>query len=268
LLGIPLDEVGLANTSMSQTSDSYGNVEFLMIPSVKYNITTTLSGYTFQPLYLTPHDERYPIIADIGTGEYFGAPTGKSNVSVTINGTKINSTAGRMNITFIDTASSITGGRISIYKRNATPGGANVFITSMTIPSSSFTNTSTVLALDDKGTDFIVRVDAGSSLESANVTIDKAVSFIANPVAIGWFSSTLTLWFAMAILILVALSSGASGSPQVMAVDCILAWLFYGIGWFSPLVDSYGNTKVIGALSLAVFMVILWMVAEGRRMER
>jgi hypothetical protein len=173
-----------------------------------------------------------------------------------------------MNLTFIDTASSVTGGRISIYKRNATPGGANVFVTSMTIPSSSFTNTSTVLALDDKGTDFIVHADVGSSLESANITIDKAVSFIANPVAIGWFSSTLTLWVSMAILILVALSGGATGSPQVMAVDCILAGLFYGLGWLNPLVDSYGNTAVIGTLSLAVFMVVIWLVAEGKRAER
>jgi hypothetical protein len=63
LLMIPISEAPIQNTFMQGTTDSLGDIEFMMIPTIKYNVTTTLSGYNFSPMYVYVQDERYDIFA-------------------------------------------------------------------------------------------------------------------------------------------------------------------------------------------------------------
>jgi hypothetical protein len=65
MLGIPLNEAPIQNTLMQGTTDSLGNIEFMMVPTTRYNVTTTLSGYTFDTMYIYPHDERYFIFSNV-----------------------------------------------------------------------------------------------------------------------------------------------------------------------------------------------------------
>jgi hypothetical protein len=117
------------------------------------------------------------------------------------------------------------------------------------------------------GTVFTVRTNATSSLESGYILRDSVVSFIGNPVGIGYFDETILLWFAISIIIITGLAAGATTSPQISAICCIEAWIFLGMGWLNPLVASQG-VAVVASISLATFLSAVWLLAEGRRAER
>ena len=267
LLGLKLDEAPINATYMQQTSDSFGNAEFLMIPSVKYNVTTTLSGYSFSPLYVSPHEDVYPITANFNLTDGFGIQnpvTGKSNVSVVVSGTAINATYGRINLTFLDSASSTTGGNISVYRQNATPGGARILVATMPVSSSSFSNNTTIVALTGvTGTNFVVTTNVTSSLESSNIRRDSLVSFNGTPAAIGWLSSELTLLLAVFFILLTAMFAGRMSGVGMGIAVCAEAWIFYAMGWWNLLVNIYGATMILGAFTLATVAVIVWGIAEG-----
>src|SRR5690606_31120793 len=116
LLGIPLDEVAINGTAMTETTDSNGDVVFLMVPSVKYNITTTASGYTFPSMVIAPQANQYPIIANANITWF---PTGNDtlkDVNVSVSWVKINDTYSFVNISYDDQTTTTTGGDIFVYR--------------------------------------------------------------------------------------------------------------------------------------------------------
>ena len=64
--------------------------------------------------------------------------------------------------------------------------------------------------------------------------------------------------------------AGAAHAPQVSIIICVEAWVFWIIGWLEPLADlfGYGDLSVMGWLSFATFLAILWNWREGKRKEK
>jgi PKD repeat protein len=271
LLGIPLDEVALNNTAMWQTADSYGNVEFLMIPTAKYNVTTLLTNYTFQPLYVTPHDTRYTIVADIGTGEWSGVNTTIQQVNVSVSSEKVNDTAGIIYVHYYDAGSQTTGGNISVYSKNATPSGVDVLITQIPIASNDQNSSISVpLSNGFSGETFTVstapdRVTAiGTSFQNFQVY------FRGKNVELGGLDPTILLWFSLFIIIFTAMFGGASHAPQMSIIVCVEGWIFWTMGWLDPLAgnNTLGQPILVVLMIVATFMAVIWNFREGKRKEK
>lgn len=101
------------------------------------------------------------------------------------------------------------------------------------------------------------------------------VSFAGEPVELAGFDPTIRLWFAIFTIIFVAMFAGASHAPQIAIVDCVLAWIYLGIGWLNPLMEGIyaksgqgGVTVFIIMICVATFYAIAWNFREGKRKEK
>lgn len=277
LLGIPLDEVALNGTAMYQTTDSLGNTEFLMIPSAKYNISTTAAGYEFPLLYITPHDERYTVVANInGTGWFPSGNNTLAQVNITVSSAKINDTLGQITVTYDDEGDQTTGGDINLYMRNATRGGADVLVATMPVTGNTFTNTTNVTLTDDVGEDNTITVSVEPDRTSDTVADEPVIRtftvwFKGKTVEIDGFDSTVLLWLSLFIIIFTAMFAGATHAPQISIMICVEAWVFYAMGWLDPLTESpviMSDGGLIIVLLMATFIAVLWNFREGKRKEK
>jgi len=112
-------------------------------------------------------------------------------------------------------------------------------------------------------------------VSAGSISRSYSVSFAGQPVELSGFDETMRLWFAMFMLIFVAMFAGASHSPQIAIVDTVLAWIFFGIGWLNPLMEGiYAKTGIGGeqalfiTLAFATLYAIAWNLREGKRKER
>jgi hypothetical protein len=113
------------------------------------------------------------------------------------------------------------------------------------------------------------------TVSAGTVNRTYVVSFAGSPVELAGFDSTIRLWFAVFTIIFVAMFAGASHAPQVAVVDCVLAWIYTGIGWLNPLMEGVnakygtgGEAVLMIMLCFATFYAILWNFREGKRKEK
>jgi PKD repeat protein len=273
LLGIPLDEVGINGTAMTDTTDSNGNIEFLMVPSAKYNVTTTLTGYSFPIFYVTPHDSQYNIVAALnGTGWFETGNDTLEQVNISVTSNKISDTIGQINISYYDAGGTTVGGTVNITQDNSTRGGADVLVVSIPITSSSF-NESRNVTIPQEGIGYKVAVDAnpyGTAGPDIKAIRSFAVWFKGSPVLLAGFSPTILLWFSIFLLIFTAMFAGATHAPQMAIVICVEAWVLFSMGWLDPLEQNYwvGQPVLIFTLGFATVMAIFWNFREGKRKEK
>jgi PKD repeat protein len=255
LLGIPLGEAPIQSTYMNGTTDSYGDIEFLMIPTVKYNITTVAEGYTFPLYYIVPHDSEYTIVAN-NNETYFGwtitDPVDNGTKSMTVTSNKISDVLGQITVKYNDTGLTTTGGFI-----NMTEGSTLYF----SIPALNSIN---------ETRDFVIPKEGVSVKVSANITSTIgeykryfAVTFNGQPVTVGGLPSDVIMWVAFGLMMLTTLLAGVKEARHVAIVICLEAWSFLSFGWFQPLVDKNGIIMIIGLFLLATVITILWNLREG-----
>ena len=113
------------------------------------------------------------------------------------------------------------------------------------------------------------------TVTAGSISRSYSVSFAGEPVELSGFDETIRLWFAVFMLIFVAMFAGASHAPQIAIVDTVLAWVFFGIGWLNPLMEGiYAKTGIGGeqalfiTLAFATLYAIAWNLREGKRKER
>lgn len=266
MIGLSVDEIRLNSTTLSQTTDSRGRVEFLIIPTAKYNISATLAGYTIPSQFIVPTEHEYTIVAT-QTSQAFVDIRGTNNVSMTASGAKINTTHGRINITVLDTASSITGGTIYIRRQNASAGGSSILVATLTPITSSYSS-STVVALNGNGTQFYVNGTMASSLTPSVVNRGVPVSFDANPISLGWLDAQ-TIFYGCAILVAVLmLSGGITSSLGVAAAGYFLSWIFLGFGWFSYFTDRYTAIPLQLAFTVGIVIIAMGYFIDYKRETR
>jgi hypothetical protein len=266
LLGIPMGEIRLNSTTMTATTDSQGEVTFLCLPTAKYNVTATKAGYTFTTLIVVPTLRSYPIVATI-TDEGFTNAAGTSNVSMTVLSTKLNTTHGRINVTVLDTTSSITGGNIYIYRQNASVGGSAILVDTMAGVTSDFTDYS-IVALNTSGTSFSVNGTFTSSRTPPTIIRVVPVGFAASPVEVGWFDSQTLFYGCLAVIVVLMMIGGATSQNGVAAAGCFLSWIFLGLGWMNYFTDTYTAVPLAAMFTIATAIVAFSYITDFKRESR
>jgi hypothetical protein len=244
-----------------------------MIPSAKYNVTTTLSGYSFPIFYVTPHDTQYNIVAALnGTGWFETGNNTLEQVNITVESVKLNDTHGKISINYYDAGGASLGGAINISEKNATPGGATVLVESIPIDHNPGTYCATV-SIPQEGGGYTVSVDPnpyGAAGPDIIAIRTFAVWFKGTPILLAGFSPTILLWFSVFLLIFTAMFAGATHAPQMAIVVCVEAWVLFSMGWLDPLETNYwvGQPVLIFTLGFATVMAIFWNLREGKRKEK
>ena len=261
MLGIPLDEAPIQSTLMTGTTDSLGETEFMMVPTTKYNISVTAPGYTFTNIYVYPHDLQYTIIANPLGGDGIYVPPvviTSGTVNVTVRTMKTTPVLQGINITYVDSSASTTGGFINLTQDNTT------LLLSFPIVASSFTLDQDV-TVPVGGRNILVTVTA--LVGGTTVKKSYTVWFRGAPVTTGGFDPQLVMWGCMFLLIMTGMIAGATTSPQVSVIVCLEAWIFLALGWLNPLVDKIGNDKLVGLFMLATLIAVIWNIREAKRQE-
>jgi len=164
LLGMELDKAPINQSTMFGDTDINGDITFLMIPSTKYSVTTTASGYSFTPMNIAVNDRTYTIVSDFNSTGWWGSDTNEQlDVNITVSKTVVNKTYGTINVTYNDPNLVTVSGNIYIYRPNTTRGGANVLVATMPITGNSFQNWTGVPINAITGADYIVQVEAVTS---------------------------------------------------------------------------------------------------------
>lgn len=263
LLGISLDEVAINGTAMSESTDSNGDAVFLMLPSVKYNITTTASGYTFPTSFIAPQATEYTITANWNESWFSSGNDTLKDVNVSVSWVKYNDTYSFVNVSYEDQTMTTTGGTITVYHDTTGRVANSTPIKTMVITGSSCTN-STLVNTPTGGASYRVLVNATTT--DQNIMRTFTHYFKGAPVTLpGWTSETL-LWLALFIVIFTSAFAGAIHSPQMAIVLCVESWVFWAIGWLDALITQfwYGETAIIGVLVLASFLAVVWNITEGK----
>jgi hypothetical protein len=197
-----------------------------------------------------------------------------TDLNVTVKATKFNDTVGFLNVTYNDITSTTTGGTIKVYKPNETRGSADVLLATYPITWDNFTNSSTI-SIPTTGQSVKVVVNAETADPSVDVIRNFAVSFTGTPITLAGFDATITLWFAIFLIIFTAMFAGASHAPQISIVICIEAWIFYAIGFLNPLFDMFASRTGLGGESVifiglvaGTFFAVLWNFQEGKKKEK
>lgn len=268
LLGIPLDEVAINGTSMSQTTDSLGRATFYVIPTAKYNVTFTKTGYTFTPWVLVPQDDDYIKFADGTASSFFRDDYDELEmINITVNTVKINETHHFINMSYNDTLAHTTGGFVNVTSKNATPWGADTVIASWAVTGNSCTN-STVVAHPTQV----------SGLVSANVTqtdfgyVERSYPYTFKGVAVKFlgFTDDIALLVALGIMMLTVMLAGAAHARHTVVAMAFEGWIFYAIDWFHSLSARLpnGDYAIIGALIIVTVLGFVSHVEVRKKKEK
>lgn len=265
LLSIDLAETPIQNTSMSGLTDTNGDAVFLMLSSLKYNITVSKAGYTFPLTYISPQASQYSISANMNETWFSSGNDTLKEVNVSVSWVTHNATHAFVNITYQDDTGTTTGGDVKVYQRSAGRAVNASPIAVMNVTASSCSN-STVVEVPTGGASYVVDVNATTST-GTNIKRTFAHDFKGQPVNLPGFTPETQLWLAMFILIFTAAFAGVLHAPQISIVLCVELWAFWAIRWFDHLMDGNGYTEpvLLTMFILATFAAFVWNITEGKR---
>jgi hypothetical protein len=206
-------------------------------------------------MYVVPDQKDYFIYASSVDAVVFEHGYNElTAINISISKTAVNDTYGYINMTYLDTTGTTTGGTVEVWQKSATVNAPDVLVASWPATSSNFTN-STVIS----------HASEVSGLVKANVstttfgTVDRTYpySFKGAPVQFLGFGENITLLVAFGIMLFTAMLGGATAARQVAFVVAIEGWIFFMLGWFNAMVTSgWGEGAIITALVLMTFVAI------------
>jgi PKD repeat protein len=259
LFGVSLTETPIMNTSMAGTTDSNGEIVFLMIPSVKYNMSFVRSGEINQLFYITPKDEYYNIYSTTGGESYYEHGYDyNAIVNITLSTTDFGASDDYITVTYVDTLSQTTNATIYIYQTATT--GESLVNTTEIMPGGSFTES--LLVTDTPGHSYHIRVSTTHTTFGSKVR-DFIVTFPdTGPETFG-FPSELLIFFAIFILIFVGCFFGAASATSGSLIVCFVGWILYAIGWLNSL-GAAAPVALSAATAFSIFAIIAKMYREDR----
>jgi hypothetical protein len=277
-IGIPIEEAPIHNTTMSALTDDYGAVTFLMVPTVKYNMTFTLAGYTFTNLRLMPQDNEYIIYPDGQPEAVFYPVAGMSEleaVNITITTADKTSSIKFVNISYYDKLGHTTGGYVDVLLKNETPFGRNFLLYCWTVSEQKNPWTGAVDLNNWTNSSEVDHTVAVSGFVNTNVTntdfgfIKRSFgfSFFSIPVTFLGFGYEIALLVAMGIMLFTAMLGGASNAKQVAFVVCIEGWVFYSMHWYDSLIARGVPAEVI-SMALLIATVFAFVANMGVRKRK
>jgi hypothetical protein len=256
LLGLPLDEVPVNGTYMNQTTDSLGRATFYMIPTGKYNITFTKTGYTITPMVLVPQDTDYIIFATSSSEPYFREGVDElSAVNISITTRAFNESYAFINLTYYDSTGGTTGGTIRVLQKSDTPWTANTVMATWPVTGNSFENSTGILHIQQVSGYIDINVTHSTF---GNVLRSYPYSFNSVPVQFLGFGQEIALLVALGMMCFTLMLAGAAHVRPVLFLVCIEGWVFDAMHWFDSLVDrGVPHLSIWIALGLATLAAVL-----------
>ncbi|MFA7121720.1 MAG: carboxypeptidase-like regulatory domain-containing protein, partial [Bacilli bacterium] len=258
LLGIDTEETPLQNAEMTGTTDTNGEINFMMIESVKYHITIQ-NGDTTQEFDIYPKDDNYPIT--FATTDTWLPDGGDSLSSITVNvTTSTTGDVGHILVRYNDTTAKTTALTVQVTQQNATDRDTEDLIDTYTVTGQSVVSHTFDLT-QYKGESYFVRLNA-THPDFGTVERDYGVTFKGVRVPLGNLDDGLYIYVAAAILILLGCIFGATTAHMGAFIVCFAGWILWGFGWLDAL-GVLGPT----ALSFATVLSIVAVITKRYREE-
>lgn len=234
LLGIDMTSTPINSELMSGTTDTNGEINFMMIEAIKYRIQLYKPDVVNQTLEIYPKEDTYPIIISTAGGPLLpdaGDALRDIHINVT---TSTGGDTGHIHIDYNDTTRKTTGLSIQVTQQNATdPSAPEEVIASHTVANDA--NVTHTFDLDDyKGKSYFVRLEAQHP-DFGTVHRDYAAAFKGVRVPLGPLPDGLYIYVAGFGLMLLGGIFGATSATRGVVVIAFAGWLFYAFGWLDDL---------------------------------
>lgn len=234
LLGLNMTSTPINSELMSGTTDTNGEINFMMVEAVKYRIQLYKPDVVDQTLEIYPKEDTYPIIISTAGGPLL-PDAGDALRDILINvTTSTEGDTGHIHIDYNDTTRKTTGLSIQVTQQNTTDSSAPEEI----IASHTVANDANVTHTFDlsvyKGQSFFVRLEAEHP-DFGTVHRDYAVAFKGVRVPLGPLPDGLYIYVAGFSLILLGGIFGATSATRGVVVIAFAGWLFWGFGWLDDL---------------------------------
>ncbi|MFA7121834.1 MAG: carboxypeptidase regulatory-like domain-containing protein, partial [Bacilli bacterium] len=234
LLGITMTSTPITTELMSGTTDSNGEINFMMVEVVKYQITLYKPDVVNQTLEIYPKEDTYPIRISTLGGPLLpdaGDPLRDIHINVT---TSTEGDAGHIHIDYNDTTRKTTSLTVQVTQQNTTDTSAPEDV----IASHTVANDANVTHTFDlsvyKGQSFFVRLEAEHP-DFGTINRDYAVAFKGVRVPLGPLPDGLYIYVAGFGLMLLGGIFGATSATRGVVVIAFAGWLFYAFGWLDDL---------------------------------
>lgn len=234
LLGLNMTSTPINSELMSGTTDTNGEINFMMIEAVKYRIQLYKPDVVNQTLEIYPKEDTYPIIISTAGGPLLpdaGDALRDIRINVT---TSTEGDTGHIHIDYNDTTRKTTSLTIQVTQQNTTDSSAPEDV----IASHTVANDANVTHTFDlsvyKGQSFFVRLEAEHP-DFGTVHRDYAVAFKGVRVPLGPLPDGLYIYVAGFSLMLLGGIFGATSATRGVVVIAFAGWLFYAFGWLDDL---------------------------------
>lgn len=248
----------IENSSMSGTTDSFGGVSFLMVETVKYEVTAVNATQGInETMWIYPKDEYYVIIVG-GITEWFDDGTEEMlNLTIDVTYTLIDDTHANITVTYNDTSGNTE--ELWLYLNTTDNYTDQICLSSYnTSDNSSVVHNFSVSPYQGRSYYIVVKAQHPSfgtkvwtfAHKFKGLLIDLGLPVFIYP------------YLSFVILIFVGGLFGASSAAQGSFIVTFGGWVMYGIGWFTTIAD----VTIIACLSLATIVCILIVMHEKSRM--
>lgn len=234
LLGINTTSTPITTELMSGTTDSNGEINFMMIEAVKYRISLYKPGVVDQTLEIYPKEDTYPIIISTAGGPLLpdaGDALRDININIT---TSTEGDIGHIHIDYNDTTRKTTGLSIQVTQQNTTNTSAPEDVIATYTVANDANVTHTFDLPNYKGQSFFVRLEAEHP-DFGTINRDYAVAFKGVRVPLGPLPDGLYIYVAGFGLMLLGGIFGATSATRGVVVIAFAGWLFYAFGWLDDL---------------------------------
>lgn len=255
LLGLNMTTTPINSEIMSGTTDTNGEINFMMIEVVKYRIQLYKPDVVNQTLEIYPKEDTYPIIISTAGGPLLpdaGDALRDIHINVT---TSTGGDTGHIHIDYNDTTRKTTNLIIQVTQQNTTDSSAPEEI----IASHTVANDANVTHTFDlsvyKGHSYFVRLEAQHP-DFGTVHRDYAVAFKGVRVPLGPLPDGLYIYVAGFGLMLLGGIFGATSATRGVVVIALAGWLFFAFGWLDDLgliaPASLGLVTVLAVMGVIV----------------
>ena len=234
LLGINMTSTPITTELMSGTTDSNGEINFMMIEAVKYQITIKKPGVVDQTLEIYPKEDTYPIIISTAGGPLLpDAGDALRDIHINIT-TSTGGDIGHIHIDYNDTTLKTTSLTIQVTQQNTTNTSAPEDVIASHTVANDANVTHTFNLPNYKGQSFFVRLEAEHP-DFGTINRDYAVAFKGVRVPLGPLPDGLYIYVAGFGLMLLGGIFGATSATRGVVVIAFAGWLFYAFGWLDDL---------------------------------
>lgn len=256
LLGLRFNETPVDTYLMTTTTDSNGEAQFMVLPSVRYNVTIYQAGVISKTFTVTPTDDRYVVMLD---WSIFG-PTGQDVNAVdsfNLTQTIVSSNEVTLRVTGTDTLGHITGGTIVV---NQTTNGTATTIYTTAIPVGNFSIDIPITGY--AGNSYLVHIAATQS-DYGTVYHDFGVTFPKAKVRPLNLDDKSLFMVSMVILFAVGGIFTATTKDKGALITCFAGWILYSLGYLDYMGSNVPIWLTFATVVSIAFILVIGKVKQG-----